>query len=474
MEKRVEKGIVPPTVALILAVVAYSLCITAPFTFDDIAIFTAEPVTRPLTWLSYRFNGTEPWAFHAVNLVLHLLAVWLFADTLPRVLPERAAYVATLVFAVHPAVSEAVNYVWARSTLLMTVFCLLCLRDWLRGRVWLATAWFALALGAKEEAVAFPVVLALLERRRWKPLAAMAAIAAAAGLYTLHAANTVVGSQAGAHSDYSPLQYLASEGLAVLRYVRLTVVPWGFTVDPTITPMWWPAWIAVLVLAGFAARRFGRTQWGFWAIAALILLLPTSSVLPANDLAAERRMYLPMVAGAAALGLLIPARFGLAVALVLTALSAHRTWVWSDNVRLWTEAVEASPEKLRPRVQLARALPAEQALAVLEAAKKIAPEDPLIASELGRTYLVLRQPAQALAEYGRALAANPGSASAISNRGTALAMLKQDEAARADFERALQLDPCSFEARVNLKALGVPTQAPTNCRLTPEQRAALD
>jgi Tfp pilus assembly protein PilF len=53
-------------------------------------------------------------------------------------------------------------------------------------------------------------------------------------------------------------------------------------------------------------------------------------------------------------------------------------------------------------------------------------------------------------------------------------MLGQRDAARVDFERALKADPCQFEARFNLRQMGVDAAAPASCRYTPEQRDALE
>ena len=82
------------------------MCVGAQFTFDDHAIFTAEPLTRPLTWVTYWLNrfvsGDFPAAFHVVNLVLHLIAVWLCRDALRRILPPRTADIGASVFALHP------------------------------------------------------------------------------------------------------------------------------------------------------------------------------------------------------------------------------------------------------------------------------------------------------------------------------------------------------------------------------------
>ena len=71
----------------------------------------------------------------------------------------RAALIAAGLFAVHPIQAEAVDYVWGRSIVLATLLTLASLHAWITGRRWLAVAWFAAALLAKEEVAAFPLVL---------------------------------------------------------------------------------------------------------------------------------------------------------------------------------------------------------------------------------------------------------------------------------------------------------------------------
>jgi tetratricopeptide (TPR) repeat protein len=199
-------------------------------------------------------------------------------------------------------------------------------------------------------------------------------------------------------------------------------------------------------------------QPALWLAASLILLLPSSSLFPAADLAADRRMYLPLVALSVAVAVAcarLPARWVLLPAFaVLVAVGFHRTQVWSSDRALWSEAVRRAPEKLRPRLQLARAVEPREALPVLEEARKLAPEDPAVATETGRVLLALGRPAEALPAFGRALALAPGDPRNYNNRGVALEFLGQSEAARLDFRRALELDPCLEDARRNLRSLG--------------------
>jgi len=115
--------------------------------------------------------------------------------------------------------------------------------------------------------------------------------------------------------------------------------------------------------------------------------------------------------------------------------------------------VERAPDKVRPKIQLARALPAAKALELLSSARLAAPYDPAIAAETGKILLSEGQADGALEEFGRALALNPTNAQYMNNRGVALQALGQIEAARADFLRALAFDPNLNEARENLAKL---------------------
>jgi len=459
---------------LAAALLAFGASLGSGFHFDDYAIF-ADPAlarasgwfeiwtlrqTRPLTYLTFWFNlhtsGRDPVGYHALNLALHLGAVLLAYECLRRLIPTRAALLAAAIFAVHPLQAESVDYIWGRSIVLAALLCLASLLAWLRGARWQAVAWFAAALLAKEEVAAFPLVLLLLDRRAWRPVAAMLALSLAAAVRVIFALSVTAGAPAGAQAGISPWHYFLAQGPAIWRYLRLLVIPWGFTVDPEIAvpSVWlgllaWMALAAVLILI----RRHKAAPWFF---AGLLLLLPSSSMFPAADLAADRRMYLAVLAFAACIALVIRTRWiPAAIVLALIAVSFARTQVWMSEASLWREAVERAPGKVRPKIHLARVVPPPEALQLLAAARQQAPDDPNIPAEAGRILLNAGQPAAALSEFGRALALNPRDASNYNNRGAALAALGQTDAARQDFEHALQLDPTLVSARQNLQSLPV-------------------
>src|ERR1035441_804007 len=162
-------------ILLAAALLAFVASLGSGFNFDDYAIF-ADPAlqsargwlevwaplqTRPLTyftfWLNRQMGAGDPLGYHLFNLAFHLAAVLLAWECLRRLLPARAAWIAALLFAIHPLQAEAVDYVWARSIVLASLFCFAALWVWLEGRVWLCVAYFAAALLAKEECAAFPL-----------------------------------------------------------------------------------------------------------------------------------------------------------------------------------------------------------------------------------------------------------------------------------------------------------------------------
>jgi tetratricopeptide (TPR) repeat protein len=458
------------------ALAAFGASLGSGFHFDDYAMFS-DPIlqssrgwlevwgwrqTRPLShltfWLNYQVGGGDPLGYHVLNLLLHLGAVLLAYECLRRLLGERAGLAAAALFAVHPIQAEAVDYVWGRSIVLAALLCCASLLAWIRGRHWEAVAWFAAALLAKEECGAFPLVLLLLGRKHLAPIGAMLALSAAAGAHVLYALSVTPGAPAGLGAGISPWSYLLAEGPVILRYLRLLAVPYGFTVDPEIhvPPLWLGmlAWTAILAGAFLAWRA--RQVWATWLLAGLLLLIPSSTLVPAADLAADHRMYLPMLGFAAAAGWLlarINIRAAAAAVVVLTAVAFVRTQVWMTDASLWREAVQRAPDKVRPKVQLSRAVPAAEALDLLAQARNLAPYDPEVAAETGRVLLEERQPEAALQEFGRALALAPRDARNLNNRGVALEALGQIEAARMDFEHALAIDPNLAEARANLQKL---------------------
>jgi len=404
------------------ALLAFGLAVGGTFHLDDYALLEGlRPPVRWLTWWSYQLNGPHPAALLAVQVLLHAANAVLVRGLLGRFLPAPEAQFAALMFAVHPVQAEAVNYIFARATLLSASFALLTLRDWCAGSRYRALAWTLAALAAKEDALALPLVLLLIDRRWSAPLALQFLMAAAAGGWSLYAAITTAGSGAATGSGRLWADYLVAQGVAIWRYLRLTLFPWGLTLDPELRVEWGVVGWAALA-AALGCLRHRRETW--MAFAGILYLLPSSSIVPLADLAADRRMYLPLAAFAGVVARFPWTRATRAMLLAaLALLSLRQCLVWRTEESLWRYVVARSPNTLRPKLQLARAVTPEECLALLSTAQIRWPEDDRIPAEMGRCALQAGDAAAALRYFGKALALRPGYSPYEANRDAAVRLL---------------------------------------------------
>jgi tetratricopeptide (TPR) repeat protein len=401
-------------VALFAAFEVYWPAIHGPFLLDDTSLPYMRPdaayfslrawlnQTRPLLmlsfWLNYQQSGVDTFGYHAVNVLLHFFnAIFAFLavrkvlswagveELLARILSLFAAGL----FLLHPLQTESVSYVASRSETLSVFFVLAALTVYLYRetaavsipRIVALLALFAAAALSKEHTVVLPALFILTDYywsfefspsviwRNWKlyvPIAAGAALALAEILRILRN-NQTAGFQIQGLTWY---QYFFTQCRVIWDYIRLFAVPVGQNLDPDIdisrsliahgAIIGLAGLLAVSVLAWIYRRRFPIGSYGWFMF--LILLAPTSSFAPIRDPMAERRLYLPFI------GLLfITVEFlrrwktsrnaligSLALVLVVEgAFTYQRNLLWGSAIDIWKDTVAKSPQKLRPRFQLA-------------------------------------------------------------------------------------------------------------------------
>ena len=175
------------------------------------------------------------------------------------------------------------------------------------------------------------------------------------------ATSRIEGTATGFGAVTSPLHYLSIQGLAILHYLRLIALPWGFTIDadPAIPALAWrlAAWIALAAAAIFAVRWFPTLGVGFWLLGSLLLLAPSSSIFR-SMITSPNAACICDDRPRSGIGARRPASRSARhrhVLLLWTAVSIRYCWIWQSEQRLWSEAVALAPRKVRPRIQLARA-----------------------------------------------------------------------------------------------------------------------
>ena len=409
-------------VAAALTVWAYEPSMYGPFLFDDTYQQFALPGVqnplgdwirgvRPLLmvsyWVSARMAGDTTYAYHFGNLLIHFAAGGLVGLILRRLLewagigdPKRTwmAAFGSCLYLLHPLNSEAVAYLAGRSEALSTAFALAAYTVFLY-RPKPAVSWgvaaaifalFGAALLTKEQTLVLPALLLLTDfwwnpaapekafslagiRANWR-LYVPLALAAAGGLYRFR--DLIAGSGGGnagfGLKDFTWYQYFFTECRALFVYVLEFVCPawlnidWRFPISHSLVErgaiFGLAAWVALLAAAWVLRRRFRLAAFGL--LVYLVMMAPTSSILPIADAVAERRAYFSM------LGLLLillevllrvrlaPRTLGMVCALVLIAAAAvthARAALFGDEVALWTDSVAKVPNNYRAHFHLAQA-----------------------------------------------------------------------------------------------------------------------
>jgi len=454
---------------------------------------------RPLLMFSYWLNfqyadparagAQDTFGYHFVNVILHFFNGILVFLAIRKVMSWAAvekwlsfvlAIFAAGLFLLHPLQTESVSYVASRSETLSVFFVLAALVVFLYregtvlgfGRIVAVLALFGAAVLTKEHAAVLPVVLLLTDyywnpgfslagiRRNWR-LYIPIAVAGALGIALVARVLSGASSAGFGLKEFTWYQYFFTECRVIWDYLWMFLLPIGQNLDPdfqisrSITDH--GAIIAILgllavtIAAWVYRRRFPLASYGWFVF--LILIAPTSSFVPIHDPYAERRLYLPFI------GLLFitveflrrwkisrNALIGV-LSLVLVAEAAatyQRNQLWSTAIDMWSDTVAKSPNKRRPRFQLAMAYfqagHYPEAIEHFEKAAQLEPPNFDLLLDLGLAYDGVGKPADAIAKLRQA-AAIEKSAHVYSQIGMVYGKMGQYPQALDALATAIQLDP---------------------------------
>lgn len=506
----------------------YGPALHFPFIFDDMGsiveadtIRTLWPLSvplspaknlstsaRPLVNLSlavnYRLDGLDPAGYRVFGIATHVLTAGLLFGLLRCTLRmsrfhgafERdAAWISlavTLIWATHPLQTEAVVYVIQRTELMVALFYVATLYAALRWQqannrarrnLWLAVAGTACAAGmaCKEIMVSAPILVLIYDRtfisgstrealRRSWPLYVTLSLSWIVLLYlTL---NNPRSASAGFGIGISPVEWWLTQCKVLMVYLKLVVWPWPLVIHrqmPYLQNLG-QAWMWVLpaaLLIGLATVAIWRRLASGVAAAVFFFILAPTLVVPLFEVAAERRMYLPLAAAIAVVvaGIvrLIPqGRQRIALILVAAAgfsaacmvVSSHRVQAFRDSVTLWQDAVRHEPNNSTAHTFLGASLVdagrVEEGLAHHRRALELKPDHWHAMVSLGAALTDQNRSDEALVWLSKAAAMQPDSAIARINLGVALARSRRLPEAIQQFKIALELNPHSAEAHNNL------------------------
>lgn len=421
-------------------------------------------------------------------------------------LSRLASLGGSLLFGLHPAQTEVISYVSARSESLAALFYLSSMALYLRSRSsslspsplsglssglssgyssgltrhgWIIFAGslltFTAALLSKAVSLTLPAMLLLhdfyrcdrnddrnpvLSRMFWHLPFWLAAAA-----YILLYRTILSQAGQGLFSLRDPISQLATQAKAVAHYLKLATLPVSMSVHPQFAESPELAAgppLAALLMAGslialaIGLRRrqplvFFGTTWFF------VALIPILSI-PLNILVNDHRIYLELfgpVLAVASLTDQLPRRWLLLVMVMaglFAAIAIQRDAVWRNERSLWEDAAARGPQMPEAHYNLAYAQHREGDLAGAEMSYERA-IDPTYARahiNLGAIYREKGEWHQALGAFRRALAVTPRSVEALNNVGLLYADHNDFDRAVEVYEQALTIDAEVAELWLNL------------------------
>jgi protein O-mannosyl-transferase len=457
---------------------------------DTQASIQYYPLSYTVFWFEYNLWGTDTFGYHLVNVLLHAANAVLMGLLFFR-LGVPGAWLAAVLFAVHPVHVESVAWITELKNVLSGFFFLSALLAFLRfeqraERRWWFYAFslllFVCALLSKTSTVALPVALVLvlwwkLERVKGRdlwPVLPFILVGAALSLLTVWLEKHHVGAE-GSEWQLSLVERWLVAGRVVWFAVGKFVWPHPlifiyprWQVDAGV---WWQflfplAAVCVLLSLWYLRRRVGKGP-----LAAALFFVGTTAPVPAAfnlyfmrfSYVADHFYYLAgigfMVLVAAALTRAVPnSKFLIAVALpmaaILSALSWQRCHAFRDEETLWRDTVAQNPNAWMAHNNLGIALEEsgrfQDAIRHYEQALRLEPDYAKAYNNLGGALVQLGRVQEAIGHYEQALRIMPDSAEVHCNLGIALEQSGRVREAIGHFEQALRIMPDYAEAHYNL------------------------
>ena len=347
------------------------------------AIFSSPVVSNyhPLTMLTlainYQVSALDPFSYHLVNWILHILNTILVAFLAYKLSSGNrwVAIITALFFGIHPMHVESVAWISERKDVLYAFFFLLALiwyNDYLRERTLMkylvVLLWFVASLLSKPAAVTLPLILLLMDWYRgrsfrdkglWLEKSPFFLLAALFGVLTL----IYQAEEAIANPEYYPLwQKLIFAAYGFGEYFRRLFWPFPLSTihpfpDQGIVPaIYYPSILLTFCVIGvlwiFRRNRDLLFGVGFFAINLLLVLQVLAF---GNSVISERYTYVPYVGLVFALVMLWAksnlspmlknAFLALFVfgAFAFSMAANKQVKVWHDSMTLWTNAIEVYP-----------------------------------------------------------------------------------------------------------------------------------
>jgi tetratricopeptide (TPR) repeat protein len=501
---------------------------------------SARPVVNLSLALNYQIGGFEPLGYRLFNIGLHIFSALLLGAIVRRTLrlpyfdgrfdavAEWLSLAAMLLWALHPLQTEAVVYVTQRTELMVGFFYLATLYCSLR--YW-TTLPASAEVGRDESTEAGEILPRGInnDRSGWLVLASLACVAgmgskqvmvSAPLIVLLYERTFIAGSLKKARRDSWPLYLGLSCGWALLlwlnygnphsdstgfqhgvsgyvwwltqtkvllMYFQLVVWPWPLVIHYEMPYLQsfreaWPYLLPVALLGvGILLWLWRNHAIGFLGTWVFAILMPTLVVPIISEVAAERRMYLPLAAisvlvvvGGYELArwavkrreesapsianssgpLIAIVAAALVVAMVLAGVSNRRLASYDDEMTLWQEVLELQPNNHVAHSNVGTghydAGNLAEASEHFREAIRLKPDSSLAHYNLALVLAKNGEIDEAVDHFQLAVKYRPGSPELLNNLGVSMFVAGRYDEAIPILVEAIELKPSMWRAHDNL------------------------
>ncbi len=462
------------------------------FHYDDFHVLKKTRVLfdilnfRFVGWLTLFINSlpgeSNTVFYHLTNLFIHVCAGICIYFIVLFIIKKDKSYVPFFVsalFMVHPLATEPVNYISARFTQLAALFCFSTLLFFIlytqrRKTVYLALTVISFLLGMYSKGVGiYYVTVAILVYSfcflDWKGLFANKRNAVVIGgvMFLLFFLMLSFAAQR-LKSPFFWQHFMVQNKVFLLKYFRLMALPVGLNVDHWIMPpkhflfdfrILLSLALNVTVVAGAVLMK-KRNKLLSFAVLWIYLMSFPYFLLTTKELVVEYRTYPALFGFVLMLGYFLGEfvngrkRQRIIFSIVLlffSIITVTRNRVWSDDLLLWRDAAEKSPQSARAYCNLGIGYKNkgfyDRAIEAFNRSLELKFQYPYaVYMNRGVVYAEKGFYARAIDDFNRALELYPNNCGLYLNRGRAYAMKGLFAESIADFTRTVELEPGNARA----------------------------
>jgi tetratricopeptide (TPR) repeat protein len=467
--------------------------------------FTTEPydywpVFNTTLWLEWRLWGMNPTGYHVINLLLHIVEALMIWGILQR-LSIPGAFLAALLFAVHPVNVETVAWISQCKSLLAMLFFLLSIHWYLKSETpwppppngaradanrWygLSLAAFVLALLSKGSVAVLPPLL--LGLAWWLRPLTKRDLLRTAPFFLVAVVLVRVNIWFQTHGGGVPIrtagfaERLLGASAAVWFYLYKALLPVNLAF---IYPRWqvetdqWRWWLPLLAAVAVTCLLWTYRQawsrpllfaWGCFGVALVPVLGFTDVGFMSSSLVADHYQHVALIGVLALVAAgwgswqrrvrrssrWIPNAAAVAAGALLTLLTWRQSGLYANGMTLYRASLEQNPDSWMAHDNLGAILSQAgrlpEAIDHFQAALKLKPDFPDAHNNLGSALLETGRPQEAIEHFEQTLRSQPNFAEAHNNVGNALRQTGRLSEAIGHYEQALRLKPEYPEAHNNL------------------------